>query len=113
MPASGSFISAVQTASRREPVILGKPNQVMFEAVKRVCPSIQPDRTLMIGDRADTDVLFGKNSDLITLMVGTGTNSRDDIFEWCNSNERAIQKLVPDYYSKSLIDVFMTYNRDR
>ena len=113
MPASGSFISAVRTASGREPVILGKPNQIMFEAVKRVCPNIQPDRTLMIGDRADTDVLFGKNSDLITLMVGTGTNSRDDIFEWCNSNDSAIQKLVPDYYSKSLIDVFMNYIRDR
>ena len=113
MPASGSFISAVRTASGREPVILGKPNQIMFEAVKRVCPNIQPDRTLMIGDRADTDVLFGKNSDLITLMVGTGTNSRDDIFEWCDSNDSAIQNLVPDYYSKSLIDVFMNYIRDR
>jgi phosphoglycolate phosphatase len=106
MPATGSLIAATQTASGRSPIILGKPDKFMFDAVKRVFPKIKPDRTLMIGDRADTDVVFGKNAGLITLMVGTGTNNKTDIQDWEMSNDDTHKKLIPNYYSESLFRIF-------
>ena len=106
MPATGSFIAAVQTASGKQPLILGKPHLFMFEAVKKAYPEIQPERTLMIGDRADTDVVFGKNCGLATLMVGTGTNSIDDIRDWELSDTEAQKILIPNYFVTSLGAIF-------
>ena len=87
------MVAAVTTAAGREPVVLGKPSKFMFEIVQRRHPSIQPARTLMIGDRlkpfkvkiqelnqssinsttyrANTDILLGKNCGLQTLLVGS------------------------------------------
>ena len=45
------MVSAVATAAGRDPVVMGKPSPMMFEAVKKVHPDIKPERTLMIGDR--------------------------------------------------------------
>ena len=45
------MVAAVTTAAGREPIVLGKPSKFMFEIVQRRHPSIQPARTLMIGDR--------------------------------------------------------------
>ena len=110
MPATGALISAVETASGRKALILGKPKRFMFDAVKSVFPNIIPERTLMIGDRADTDVIFGKNSSVKTLMVGTGTNTLDEIRQWEKSKEEAIMELIPDFYSNSLNDIFQSKN---
>lgn len=41
---------AVKTAAEREPVVMGKPSQVMFEFVRKSY-NLDPSRTLMIGDR--------------------------------------------------------------
>ena len=51
MTGTGAMVAAVTTAAGREPVVLGKPSKFMFEIVQRRHPSIQPARTLMIGDR--------------------------------------------------------------
>ena len=47
------MVAAVTTAAGRQPVVLGKPSRFMFEIVQKRHPSIQPARTLMIGDRWD------------------------------------------------------------
>ena len=48
---TGAMVAAVTTAAGRQPVVLGKPSRFMFEIVQKRHPSIQPARTLMIGDR--------------------------------------------------------------
>ena len=48
---TGAFVAAVQTAAGRDPIILGKPERYMFEAVMAIHTDIKPERTLMIGDR--------------------------------------------------------------
>ena len=105
MPATGAFISAVETASGRKASILGKPERFMFDSVKNVFSNIIPERTLMVGDRADTDVLFGKNSGVKTLMVGTGTNTINDINQWEMSDIDELKELIPHFYSETLYNV--------
>ena len=48
---TGSVVKAVETAAGKEPIVMGKPHKMMFEAVKAVMPELQPSRTIMIGDR--------------------------------------------------------------
>jgi hypothetical protein len=52
--------------------------------------------------RCSTDILLGKNCGLMTLHVGSGVDSLEDIRLWesCESEEQ--QKLVPDFYAEDL-----------
>ncbi|KAA1109892.1 hypothetical protein PGT21_001879 [Puccinia graminis f. sp. tritici] len=40
---------------------------------------LEPSRSCMIGDRLDTDIAFGINGSLSTLLVLTGVITRADI----------------------------------
>ncbi|XP_023330010.1 glycerol-3-phosphate phosphatase isoform X2 [Eurytemora carolleeae] len=104
-PGTGSMVAAVETAAGRKPIILGKPNPLMFEIVQKRHPSVKPERTLMIGDRADTDILLGKNCGLQTLMVGTGVHSLEKVKDWETSTDSEEQRLVPDKFADRLGDL--------
>jgi len=105
LPGTGSMVAAVETAAGRKPIILGKPNPMMFEIVQKRHPAVKAERTLMIGDRADTDILLGKNCGLQTLMVGTGVHSLEKVREWEGSSDTEEQRLVPDKYLDRLGDL--------
>lgn len=47
---TGAVVSAVVTASAREPLVLGKPNRGIFEAMVYQ-HGVDPARTVMVGDR--------------------------------------------------------------
>lgn len=112
LPGTGAFVAAVQTAACRKPIILGKPEKYMFEAVMAVHPNIKPERTLMIGDRCDTDILLGKNCGLKTLMVGTGVGTLTEVRKWeCEEDEQS-KRLVPDFYANKLEELLIHINRN-
>ncbi len=68
-PGNGTLVSAVHTAAGRMPVVAGKPEVAMFEtAVERFAAS----RTLVIGDRLDTDILGANRAGLESVLVLTG-----------------------------------------
>lgn len=105
IPGTGAMVAAVTTAAGRQPVVLGKPSKYMFEIVQRRHPGIQPARTLMIGDRANTDILLGKNCGLQTLMVGSGVHSLTQVREWEASSCEEERRLVADCYMDKLGDL--------
>lgn len=75
---SGTIIAAVATAAGKEPVIIGKPNTLMFEqALKRL--GARPEETAMIGDRLETDILGGQKAGLKTILVLSGVTSAEDL----------------------------------
>lgn len=98
IPDAGPLIAAVQVAAGREPMIVGKPNSPAFEYICRRW-KINPDRTLMIGDRTNTDVKFGRDHGLRTMLVLSGCHQVDDIVE-NQMNDR--DDMVPDYYAECL-----------
>ena len=77
-PGAGSVLALLQTATDREPIIMGKPNRPMFDAALDVLGTT-PATTLMIGDRLDTDILGAQAAGLKTALVLTGVTPRAEL----------------------------------
>lgn len=58
-----------------------------------------PKRTIIVGDRLNTDILFGQNGGLSTLLVLTGVTTEGDI---TGPNASSI---IPDYVTESVGDL--------
>lgn len=89
LPGAGTVVSAVQTCSGRNPVALGKPSDAMMDCVKAKF-HLDVSRTCMVGDRLNTDMVFGRKGGLGTLFVLTGIDTEASALE-----PNAIVK--PDY----------------
>ncbi|MBE2269443.1 MAG: HAD-IIA family hydrolase [Anaerolinea sp.] len=78
VPGAGSIIAAVQTATGRAPLMMGKPNSPMFTAALELLGT-DAAHTLMIGDRLDTDIDGAKAAGLQTALVLTGVTTRAEL----------------------------------
>ncbi len=78
MPATGSLIAPIEIATNRKAYFVGKPNPLMLRhGLKKIgCHS---DEIAFIGDRMDTDIIAGIESNIDTVLVLTGVTSREDI----------------------------------
>lgn len=64
---------------RREPdVVVGKPSPKMLEVLAAYA-GLDLSRAVMVGDRLNTDIEFGKRQGLHTILVLTGVNTREDV----------------------------------
>jgi NagD protein len=78
LPATGAVAAMITKASGAEPYFVGKPNPMMFRsAMNRI--EAHSERTVMVGDRMDTDVVAGIEAGLETILVLTGSTRRADI----------------------------------
>lgn len=76
-PDVGSFISLLKTSSGRTPdLICGKPYPVMAEGIMKKT-GVNLNEMMMVGDRLHTDILFGLNSGIHTLLVLSGETTRE------------------------------------
>ncbi|EEB11037.1 Pyridoxal phosphate phosphatase, putative [Pediculus humanus corporis] len=103
-PGSGAFVSCLEAVSGRKAFILGKPNKYMLQDIIKV-HNIDPSKTLMIGDRCNTDILFGNKCGFMTLLVLTGVTTVSDIEKYAASNDPNINSLVPQFYIQKLGDL--------
>lgn len=77
VPGAGSLVAAVQTASGKSPLVIGKPQPTMV----RLCLerfNLDPDTTVMIGDRLDTDIACGHRGGIRSILVNTGVHNAAD-----------------------------------
>ena len=78
LPATGSVAALISTATGRQPYYIGKPNPLMMRsALNRL--DAHSETTLMVGDRMDTDIISGLEAGLRTVLVLTGSTSRQQI----------------------------------
>ncbi|MBN2559004.1 MAG: TIGR01457 family HAD-type hydrolase [Clostridia bacterium] len=78
MPATGALIAPIEIASGRNAYFIGKPNPlIMRSAVKKLGTNIK--ETVIIGDRMDTDIVAGIESEIDTVLVLTGVTERERI----------------------------------
>ncbi|XP_054850646.1 glycerol-3-phosphate phosphatase [Eublepharis macularius] len=104
VPGTGCLVKAVETAAEREAFVIGKPSRYIFECVASEF-NIDPARTIMVGDRLDTDILMGNNCGLTTLLTLTGVSTLAEVQGHLESNCPERRKLVPDYYVDSIADL--------
>ncbi|XP_055691575.1 glycerol-3-phosphate phosphatase-like [Lutzomyia longipalpis] len=104
IPGTGSIVRCVETAAERKAFVVGKPNPFMCETLIRE-HGVDPKRTLMIGDRCNTDILLGANCGFQTLLVETGIHKEADVQTWLKSSDPEERKLVPDFIVSKLGDL--------
>lgn len=78
MPATGSLIAPVEIATGKKAYFVGKPNPVMLRHGMKMldCHSAE---IAFIGDRMDTDIIAGIESNVDTVLVLSGVTSREEI----------------------------------
>lgn len=75
MPATGALISPIALAAEVTPYFVGKPNPLMMRhALKRL--GAKREETVIIGDRVDTDILSGIETEIDTVLVLSGVSTR-------------------------------------
>jgi NagD protein len=74
----GDVAALIERATGVAAYFIGKPNPIMMrEGLARL--GATSERTVMIGDRMDTDVLGGMESGLETILVLSGVTDHDDV----------------------------------
>ncbi|XP_077456001.1 pyridoxal phosphate phosphatase [Stigmatopora argus] len=104
LPGSGSLTAALEVASGRKATVIGKPGRFMFECVSGQFPDVEPARCLMVGDRLETDMLFGSNCGLDTMLTLTGVSGMDQARRYGDSQLSADRGFVPDYVVDTVAD---------
>ena len=92
---AGSTISALQKRTHRKLELhFGKPSEFMFNEIKIHLQFI-PSKTLLIGDRLETDIRMGNEFGIDTLLVHTGVKY------FPNGTEN----ILPTYQLNSVFDL--------
>lgn len=102
---SGTFVRCIETLCGRKAVNMGKPDTYLCQVLMKNF-NVDPARTLMIGDRANTDILLGKRCGFKTLLVLSGVTNMEEVEAWKVSSDPEENELVPDYYIDAIGDLY-------
>jgi 4-nitrophenyl phosphatase len=94
-PGAGSIVAALERATGCKALVVGKPNRYMMEIALATLGS-KRSRTLMVGDRLETDILGGKKVRVKTCLVLTGVTKKRDLKR---------SKIKPDIVVKNLLEL--------
>jgi 4-nitrophenyl phosphatase/phosphoglycolate phosphatase len=96
---NGSMVGAIKGCTGVEPTVVGKPGPLMIDYL---CDKLSLDRNriCMVGDRLDTDILFGNDNGLKSLLVLSGVTTEEKLLSAENT-------ITPDFYADSIVDFFM------
>jgi len=78
VPATGALIAPIELATGSKAYFVGKPNPLMMRhALKKL--GCRREETAIVGDRMDTDIIAGIESEIETVLVLSGVTSREDL----------------------------------
>uniref|UniRef100_A0AC34PZ96 4-nitrophenylphosphatase n=1 Tax=Panagrolaimus sp. JU765 TaxID=591449 RepID=A0AC34PZ96_9BILA len=96
-PGSGVFAAAIRKVTGRVPKVMGKPSEAMFKYIQKF--NIDPKKTVMIGDRLDTDIAFGNSHGLDTILTLTGVSTTADVED---AKQKNFPLLIPSFIVDSV-----------
>jgi len=77
-PSTKALIAPIEIASGKKAYYVGKPNPLMMRsALKRL--GVKREDAIVIGDRMDTDIRCGLESEIDTLLVLSGITNKSEI----------------------------------
>lgn len=95
IPECGTNLAALQAATGKEPLVIGKPQRHLFESgLRRLCSC--PENTAMLGDRLDTDIFGAQQVGLAGILVTTGIDNEESI---------RVKNIRPDLVVHSLTEL--------
>jgi 4-nitrophenyl phosphatase len=81
MPGAGAILAFLQAATDIPPIIIGKPEPEMYRvALERL--STAPGKTLVVGDRLETDIIGAQKIGCRTALVLSGVTSEKSAALW-------------------------------
>jgi phosphoglycolate/pyridoxal phosphate phosphatase family enzyme len=96
VPDALASIMALEGSTGRKATILGKPTSSMFEPLKRGA-GLDPQETMMVGDRLNTDMKFAKAIGAKGTIVLTGATTREEA--------QSESENTPDFICESVAEV--------
>eukprot|EP01018_Ginkgo_biloba_P032696 Gb_28313 [translate_table: standard] len=93
----GSMVGAIRGSTQKEPIVVGKPSTFMMDYLSKKF-QISKSQICMVGDRLDTDILFGQNGGCKTLLVLSGVTT----LPMLQNPDNSIQ---PDFYTAKVSDL--------
>ena len=78
MPATGSLIAPIEIATGKKAYFVGKPNPLMLRHGLKTL-NCHSHEIAFIGDRMDTDIIAGIESNVDTILVLSGVTNRETI----------------------------------
>ena len=90
LPGNGALVASIVEATRREPIVTGKPSLFMLE---RICDQAHVDmsQVLVVGDMW-SDIAFGRHCH--TALVLTGVAKADDVATWEHKPDVILDSIV-------------------
>jgi 4-nitrophenyl phosphatase len=93
VPGNGSILAAIEAATDKKPLVIGKPEAAMFEvALRRL--GTTPEQTVMIGDRLETDIFMGQQAGMVTAVTLTGVSRREDVARMSSPPDFIIENIA-------------------
>lgn len=105
IPGGGSIVKAVETATKKQPIIIGKPEIVGLRLILNKFDISDPKEALLIGDRIETDLIAGKRLGCKTGIVFSGVTNKKEL-------EGLEDTMKPDYYGENLLELLGGENYD-
>jgi len=78
IPATKALIAPIEIATGHSAYFVGKPNPLMMRHAMRLL-GLKNEDIAIIGDRMDTDMIAGIESDIDTILVMTGVTNNENI----------------------------------
>ena len=81
IPDAAGMIGAIEgVTGKKVGKILGKPSREIVETALKQMGSPNPEKSLMVGDRLETDITMGKKNNLQTALVLSGVTDRKTLY---------------------------------
>ncbi|TRW27717.1 HAD-IIA family hydrolase [Criibacterium bergeronii] len=77
MPDSGAISNLIYSVTKKQPLVIGKPEKTMIEGVQKKY-GFDKDSLLMVGDRLYTDVAMGEKAGIKSALVLSGETTLED-----------------------------------
>lgn len=71
VPGAGSMVAAIRAASGSDPLLIGKPEPAIFNAIMERA-GVTPAETVAIGDNPDADIVAARRAGIRSILVLTG-----------------------------------------
>jgi 5'-nucleotidase len=94
-PGCGATVAMLEAASGLKAFSVGKPSPVMLRAARKEL-ALPTDQTVVIGDTMETDILGGVQLNYKTILVLSGSTSRDDLARYAYRPDRVVESIADD-----------------